>query len=99
MQEYHGVFKSAKGHAHRGADESLGGGAGMKVLSTEQVMKGQFAGAGIKTKKQELSGEQMMKLQEIETQKKEQDTLLDAISTGLDDLKDLAEKMQDVSLF
>ena len=51
--EFQTKFKMAKGFASAGAAENLGGGAGMRVLSREQVMKGQFAGAGIKTKQEE----------------------------------------------
>ena len=53
--EFQTKFKMAKGFSSAGAAENLGGGAGMRVLSREQVMKGQFAGAGIKTKQEAAS--------------------------------------------
>ena len=53
--EFQTKFKMAKGFASAGAAENLGGGVGMRVLSRDQVMKGQFAGAGIKTKQEEAS--------------------------------------------
>jgi hypothetical protein len=93
--EFQGKFKAAKGFSHAGADENLGGGVGMRTLTKEQVMKGEFAGAGIKTKKENLSGEQMQKLEQINAVSREQDQVLDEIGKGLDELKDLAEKMND----
>lgn len=97
ISEFQSAFKAAKGHSHAGAEENLGGGAGMRVLTSEQLMKGQFAGAGIKIKRQEMSGQDQMMMQEIQTQTQEQDQILDEISKGLDELKDVAEKMNDVS--
>lgn len=93
--EFQGKFKAAKGFSHAGADENLGGGVGMRTLTKEQVMKGEFAGAGIKTKKENLTGEQMQKLEQINAVSREQDQVLDEIGKGLDELKDLAEKMND----
>ena len=46
--------QAAKGFASAGAAEMLGGGVGMRVLTREQMQKGQFAGAGIKTKREEM---------------------------------------------
>lgn len=71
--------------------------AGMKTISTDALMKGQFDGAGIRSKKQEMTGEQLQKLEQVREQNKEQDMILDEISKGLDELQDLAEKMGDVS--
>ena len=93
--EFQAKFKAAKGFASAGAAENLGGGAGMRVLTKEQVMKGQFAGAGIKTKKEDMTGEQMQKMAQLNAVTQEQDGVLDEISKGVDELKDLAEKMQD----
>jgi hypothetical protein len=93
--EFHAKFKAAKGFASAAAAENLGGGVGMRVLGKEQLMKGQFAGAGIKTKKEEMSGEQVQKLEQINAVSREQDAVLDEISKGVDELKDLAEKMGD----
>jgi len=93
--EFHSKFKAAKGFSSASAAENLGGGVGMKVLTKEQLTKGQFGGAGIKTKKEEMTGEQMQKLEQINRVTQEQDGILDEISKGVDELKDLAEKMQD----
>lgn len=160
--EFQTKFKMAKGFSSAGAAENLGGGAGMRVLSREQVMKGQFAGAGIKTKQEaasaaraprarrarasmrrarvrwaggracacaanplgsdgsrsplshsafpllptppslpspasaraQLTGEQQQKMAQLQAVSQEQDGVLDEISKGVDELKDLAEKMQ-----
>ena len=96
ISEFHTAFKAAKGFGHGGAEENLGGGVGMRVISTDALMKGSYGGAGIKTRKEALSGEQMQKLEEINTHTREQDMVLDEISRGMDELKDLAEKMHDV---
>lgn len=97
MGEYREIFKRAKGFAHADSDDMNQAGTGINVLTREQLEKGQFAGAGIRTKRQELSGEQMQKMDQIGAQTREQDQMLDEISKGLDELKDLAEKMSDVS--
>ena len=75
----------------------LQAGTGINVMTRDQLEKGQFAGAGIRTKRQDLTGEQLQKMEEINSQTREQDQMLDEISKGLDELKDLAEKMSDVS--
>jgi SYP7 family syntaxin len=93
--EFQTKFKMAKGFSSAGAAENLGGGAGMRVLTREQVMKGQFAGAGIKTKQEAMTGEQQQKMAQLQAVSQEQDGVLDEISKGVDELKDLAEKMQD----
>jgi hypothetical protein len=93
--EFHHAYKLAKGHTHNSAEENLGGLAGHKVLGMEDLKRGSFAGAGIKTRKQELTGEQRQVLQEIQGVTKEQDQVLDEISGVIDELKNLAENMQD----
>jgi hypothetical protein len=95
ISEFHGAYKTAKGVSHAGAEENQGAGVGLRVLGKDALMKGQYAGAGIKTKKEAMSGEQMQKLAEIRQSTVEQDQVLDEISTGVDELKDLAEKMHD----
>ncbi len=95
VAEFQSKFKVAKGFAHAGAADNLGGGVGMRVLTKDQVTKGEFAGAGIKTKKEAMTGEQVQKLEQINKVAQEQDTILDEMSKGLDELKDLAEKMND----
>ena len=95
MGEFHAAFKAAKGMSHIGAEENQGAGVGMRVIGKDALMKGQFAGAGIKTKKEEMSQAQMQVLAEIESNTKEQDLVLDEIGKGVDELKDLAEKMHD----
>jgi len=95
VQEFQSKFKMAKGFTHSGAAENLGGGVGMRVLGKDQLIKGEFAGAGIKTKREEMSGEQIQKLEQINKVSQEQDSILDEMSKGLDELKDLAEKMND----
>ena len=95
MGEFHAAFKAAKGMSHVGAEENQGAGVGMRVISKDALMKGQFAGAGIKTKKEEMSQAQMQVLAEIEQNTREQDLVLEEIGKGVDELKDLAEKMHD----
>ena len=96
MHEFRDAFKQAKGFSHADSDDMTQGGTGINVMTREALEKGQFAGAGIRTKRQELSGEQLQKMQELNAQSTEQNGMLDEISKGLDELKDLAEKMQDV---
>jgi len=93
--EFHSAYKAAKGFTHRGAEENLGGGVGMRTITTDALMKGQFDGAGIKSKKAEMTGEQLQKLEQVRAQTKEQDMVLEEIGKGLDELQDLAEKMGD----
>lgn len=95
ISEFHAAFKSAKGVSHVGAEENQGAGVGLRVIGKDALMKGQYAGAGIKTKKEAMTGEQMQKLAQIQESTREQDLVLDEISKGVDELKDLAEKMQD----
>lgn len=97
MSEFREAFKAAKGYGHADSEEMHQGRTGINVMSREELEKGKFAGAGIRTKRQELSGEQLQKMEEISGQTREQDSMLDEISKGLDELKDLAEKMSDVS--
>jgi hypothetical protein len=96
MGEFRDAFKHAKGFAHADSDEMNQAGTGINVMTRDQLEKGQFAGAGIRTKRQELSGEQLQKMEEINAQTREQDSMLDEISKGLDELQNLAEKMSDV---
>ena len=63
--EFHAKFKAAKGFSSAGAAENLGGGVGMRVLAKEDLMKGQFAGAGIKTKQEEMTSEQLQKMEQL----------------------------------
>lgn len=93
--EFQSAYKAAKGFSHAGAEENLGAGVGMRALTTDALMKGQFDGAGIKTRKQEMTGDQLQKLEAVRAQNREQDAVLDEISKGLDELQDLAEKMGD----
>jgi hypothetical protein len=93
--EFHHAYKLAKGHTHASAEENLGGTAGNKVLGMDELKKGTFSGAGIKTRKEELTGEQRQMLQEIQGVTKEQDKVLDEIGGVMDELKNLAENMQD----
>lgn len=53
------------------------------------------AGAGVKVKREAMTGEQMMKLEAINAQTREQDNILDELSRGLDELHQLAERMGD----
>ena len=93
--EFHHAFKLAKGHTHASAEENLGGTAGNRVLGLDDLKRGNYSGAGIKVRKEELTGEQRMMLQEIQGVNKEQDAVLDEISGVMDELKNLAEGMQD----
>lgn len=95
MGEFREAFKHAKGFGHADSDDMNQAGTGINVMSREQLEKGQFAGAGIRTKRQDLTGEQLQKMEQIQGQTREQDQMLDEISKGLDELKDLAEKMSD----
>ncbi len=70
----------------------------MRTITTDALMKGQFDGAGIRSKKQDMTGEQMQKMEQVREQNKEQDMILDEMSKGLDELQELAEKMGDVSV-
>ena len=94
--EFREAYKRAKGFAHAESDEASQGAVGINVMSRQALEKGTFSGAGLRTKREELTGEQMQTLAEISTQTTEQDKILDEISKGLDDLKDIAEKMNDV---
>jgi hypothetical protein len=95
VAEFHAAFKAAKGVSHIGAEENQGAGVGMRVVGKDALMKGQYTGAGIKTKKEELTGEQQQKLAAIQASTGAQDEVLDEIGKGVDELKDLAEKMHD----
>lgn len=95
VTEFHAAFKAARGVSHAAAEENEGAGVGMRVIGKNALMKGQYAGAGIKTKKEQMSGEQLQKLEEINANTREQDAVLDEIGKGVDELKDLAEKMHD----
>jgi len=95
VTEFQQAFKSAKGYTHSAAEENLGGLAGVKTHAMDDVKKGNFAGAGVKTKKEELSQEQRQMLQEIQGLSSEQDAVLEEISKGMDELKELAETMHD----
>ena len=97
MVEFQEAFRHAKGYAHANSDEMSQDAVGINVMTREQMEKGQFAGAGIRTKREDLSGEQLQKMADIQAQTTEQDAVLDEISKGLDELKDIAEKMNDVS--
>jgi hypothetical protein len=72
-------------------------GAGMARITTEQLKQGTFAGAGVTRKREELTGEHMQKMEQINKSVVEQDNILDEISKGLDELKDAAERIHDVS--
>jgi chromosome segregation ATPase len=95
VAEFQSAYKHAKGYSHAGADENLQGGTAVNALTTEQLMKGQFAGAGLKSKTEALTGEQLQQLEQITGQVREQDQILDEISKGIDELQELAEKMSD----
>jgi hypothetical protein len=89
-------------------------------MTTKDLMAGNFAGAGIKTRQEAMTGDQLQvrhglsmwdcsrcsllcpcalgnsqTMSQIQQQTVEQDQLLEEISKGLDDLKDLADKMND----
>jgi hypothetical protein len=73
------------------------GGAGMSVLTKEALVKGTFAGAGVKSEREALTGEDMQQLELIRREVAGQDAILDEMSTKLDELKDVAERIGDVS--
>lgn len=91
------MFKKVKGYSHEDTDEMTQAGAGMSVLTKAQLASGAFAGAGVKTKREELTGDQMQKMAQIQKEVATQDDLLDEISKGLDELKNAAEQIHDVS--
>lgn len=95
ITEFHQAYKHAKGMTHAGDADNEQGGLGMATMTKDQLMKGSFQGAGVKVKRQELTGEQAQVLAAINEQSREQDMILDEISKGLDDLKDVAERMHD----
>ena len=95
VADFHAAYKAAKGASHAGAEENLAGGAGVHTMSVDTLMKGNYAGAGIKTRKEEMTGEQMQTLAEINEVVQQQDQVLDEISKGLDELKEISEKMHD----
>ena len=94
--EFRDAFKHAKGYAHAADADGGDGAVGINVITRKQLEAGTYAGAGLKTKREELTGEQMQTLAQIHTQTAEQDAVLDEISKGLDELKEIAEKMNDV---
>jgi len=95
VTEFQQAYKSAKGFTHAAAEENLGGLAGVKAVGMDDLKKGNFAGAGIRTKKEELSEDQRQVLAEIQGLSNEQDQVLEEISKGMDELKELAEGMHD----
>lgn len=97
LGEYQAMFKRIKGFSHETSDDATQAGAGLKVLVKEELMKGTFAGAGIKTQREALTGEHMQKLDLIRRENIEQDAILDEMAKELDELKDIALRIQDVS--
>jgi len=95
LGEYQAMFKRIKGFSHETSDEATQAGAGLKVLVKEELMKGTFAGAGIKTQREALTGEHMQKLDLIRRENIEQDAILDEMAKELDELKDIALRIQD----
>ena len=94
-QEYHKVYENSTGFKHRHDKSYEQAGAGMPVLSKEALMKGTFAGAGMKMEREALSGENMQQMELIRREVEQQDAILDEMSKGLDELRDIAEKIQD----
>lgn len=94
-QEYHKVYEASTGFKHRNDDAYKQGGVGMPVLSKEALMKGTFAGAGMKMEREALSGENMQQMELIRREVEQQDAILEEMSKGLDELRDIAEKIQD----
>lgn len=95
VSEFQQAYKSAKGFTHAAAEENLGGLAGVKAVGMDDLKKGNFAGAGIRRKKEEITDEQRQVLAEIQGLSNEQDQVLEEISKGMDELKELAEGMHD----
>lgn len=95
-EEYHSVFKRATGYAHEGSTEMSQAGAGMSVLTKEQVSKGAYAGAGIKMQREEMSGEHMQQLAQINEQVATQDKILSEIEAGVQDLTQIGLAIHDV---
>lgn len=95
VAEFHSVFQRVKGHAHKSSDEMQQAGVGLSNITAEQLKKGDYVGAGVKKKRQELSGEQVQKLEMISRQVQEQDSILDEMGKELDQLKDLGLKIGD----
>jgi len=91
------VYEEVTGSKHAGAKEMEQGGAGMSVLTKEALVKGTFAGAGVKSEREALTGENMQQLELIRREVAGQDAILDEMSTKLDELKDVAERIGDVS--
>ena len=56
MHEFRDAFKAAKGYGHADSDEMNQAGTGINAMSREELEKGRFAGAGIKTKRQVREG-------------------------------------------
>ncbi len=95
ITDFHAAYKAATGSSHAGAEENVAAGAGVHTMTVDSLMKGNYAGAGIKTRKEEMTGEQMQALAEINEVVQQQDLALDEISKGMDELKEIAEKMHD----
>lgn len=51
------VYERVSGHKHRGDKSFEQGGVGMPTLSKDALMKGAFAGAGVKVEREALTGE------------------------------------------
>jgi hypothetical protein len=69
-QEYHKVYESATGFKHHSDKSYEQAGAGMPVLSKEALMKGTFAGAGMKMEREALTGENMQQMELIRTKRR-----------------------------
>lgn len=95
LADYRTLFKRIKGYSHAESDEMTQAAAGMPLMTKDMVMKGTFAGAGVKVGREELTGEHMQKMELIRTEVAAQDALLDEISRGLDDLTEAATKIGD----
>lgn len=93
--EYYKVYEEITDNKHAGDKSVEGGGVGMSVLSKEALIKGTFAGAGMKMEREALSGENMAQLEAIRSERAEQEGIIDEIGKTVDELKDLAERMGD----
>lgn len=94
--EFRTLHRRVHGYEHETAESATQAGAGMATLKVEDVMKGKFAGAGVKTQREALTGEHMQKLAQIAQQTTEQDAILDEISKTLDELKEVATNITDM---
>lgn len=94
-KEFYNVHEEVTGVQHAGDERGNPGGVGMSVIDKESLMKGAFAGAGIKMDREELTGEHMQQMELIRNEVGEQDAILEEMGKGLDELKEIAERIND----